>query len=422
MKIPGMSGAFRTLQYRNYRLYFSGQGISLVGTWIQMLAINWLVYELTGSAFMLGLVGFMNRIPAFILAPFAGVLIDRFNKFRLLLWTQILSMVQAAILAILVLTHTIQVWHILFLGGLLGVVNSVDTPVRQSFVVEMIDKKEDLSNAIALNSILINLARLLGPTIAGILIALVGTGWCFSLNALSYIAIVASLLMMKVNAVPKRKTTTNPLSDLKEGFRYVRNFIPIRNLLLLLALISLMGMPYQVLMPIFAKDIFRGGSHVLGFLMSVVGIGALCGGVYLASQTTVVGYGKKIVFATLLFGTTLAIFSQLNYLPLALLVLLFTGLGMMMQMTGINSVIQTLVDDDKRGRTMSFHTMAFFGMVPFGNLLSGILADAMGVRNTVLLGGLCCIAAACYAAFRLPAMREYARPIYLRKHIIPEEE
>jgi MFS family permease len=417
-----MSGAFRTLHYRNYRLYFSGQGVSLIGTWIQLIALNWLVYELTNSALMLGLVGFVNRIPAFILAPFAGVVIDRLNKFKLLLWTQILSMLQAGLLAVLVLTHTIQVWHILLLGGMLGVINSVDTPVRQSFVVEMIGKKEDLSNAIALNSILINIARLLGPTIAGILVALVGAGWCFSINAISYIAIIASLLMMEVAPREIKRSAAAPLTDLREGFRYVKNFIPIRNLLLLLALISLMGMPYQVLMPVFAKDIFKGGSHTLGFLMSAVGIGALAGGFYLASRKTVVGYGKKIIFATSLFGLTLAIFSQLTYLPLALVVLLFTGLGMMMQMTSINTVIQTLVDDDKRGRTMSFHTMAFFGMVPFGNLLSGVLADAIGVRSTVLFGGLCCVLAAIYASFRLPEMRALAKPIYIHKHILPDDE
>lgn len=371
---------------------------------------------------MLGLVGFVNRLPAFLLAPVAGVFIDRFDKFRILLWTQILSMLQAALLAVLVLTHVIQVWHILVLGGLLGVVNSLDLPVRQSFVVDMIGKKEDLSNALALNSILVNVARLIGPTIAGILVALVGAGWCFMINAASYIAIIAGLFMMDVPSRSGGRVNGAVLTELREGFRYVKDFKPIRNLLLLLALISLMGMPYQVLMPVFAKDIFRGGSHVLGFLMSAVGIGALIGGFYLATLTTVVGYGRKIIFATTVFGASLAIFSQLNNLPIALVVLLFTGLGMMMQMTSINTVIQTLVDDDKLGRTMSFHTVAFSGMVPFGNLLSGVLADAFGVRAAVFFGGSCCVAGAMYAAFRLADMRELAKPVYIRKEIIHPDD
>ncbi len=422
MKTFVLPDAFRTLRYRNYRLYFSGQSVSLIGTWIQLIALNWLVYELTHSALLLGVVGFVTRIPSFFLSPFAGVVIDRMNKFKLLLWTQILSMIQAIILAVLVLTGAVQVWHILVLGGLLGIINSFDAPVRQSFIVEMIGKKEDLSNAIALNSILVNIARLLGPTIAGILVALVGEGWCFSINAASYIAIVASLLMMDVTEHTIASEKSRPLAELREGFSYVKNFTPIRNLLLLLALVSLMGMPFQVLMPVFAKDIFRGGSHTLGFLMSAVGIGALSGGFYLATMKTVLGYGKKIIFATMIFGCSLAVFSHVTYLPLALVCLLFTGLGMMMQMTGINTVIQTLVDDDKRGRTMSFHAMAFFGMVPFGNLLSGVLADSIGVQNTLLAGGLCCMLAATFAAYSLPKMRELTRPIYVRKHILPHEE
>ena len=410
---------FRTLKYRNYRLFFSGQSISLIGTWIQMIAMGWLVYRLTNSAFMLGLVGFVGRLPTLFISPFAGVIADRWNKYKLLLLTQVLSMLQALAITILLFTDIVQIWHIIILSIALGLINSFDTPVRQSFVIEMIEKKEDLGNAIALNSAMVNGARLFGPTIAGILVGALGEGWCFLINTLSFIAIITTLLMMKI---PEKKIEKKPdghLAELKEGFKYAYNFIPIRYILFILSLVSLMGMPYQVLMPVFAKDIYHGGPNTLGFLMAAAGTGALIGALYLASRKSVVGLGKNIAIATAIFGSGLVIFSLSKTFTLSIIVLVITGFGMMVQMASSNTVLQTIVDDDKRGRIMSFYTMAFMGTVPFGNLLSGSLSGLIGVTNTVLAGGVCCILGAAFFAFKLPAIRKIIRPIYIEKQIIP---
>jgi MFS family permease len=413
---------FRTLKYRNYRLYFGGQSLSLVGTWIQMLAMSWLVYRLTGSVFILGLVGFLSRLPTFFLSPFAGVIVDRWNKYRLLLLTQILSMLQSAILTILVFTDVIQVWHIIVLGVFLGLVNSLDIPVRQSFVVEMIEKKEDLSNAIALNSAMVNGARLFGPSIAGILVAAVGEGWCFLINTLSFVAILMSLLFMTITFKQPERKVSGHLSDLKGGFKYAFGFPPIRAILLLLALVSFMGMPYQVLMPVFAKEILHGGPHTLGFLMAGVGAGALFGALYLASRKSVRGLGRIIPIASAIFGAGLILFSFSDIFWLSFIILVFTGFGMMVEMTSSNTLLQTLTDDDKRGRVMSFYTMSFMGMVPFGNLLAGTLSDLIGVTYTVMVGGICCVLGAFYFYTKLPMIRKYARPIYIEKNIITIEE
>ncbi len=412
---------FRTLKYRNYRLYFGGQGISLIGTWIQMIAMNWLVYRLTGSAFMLGLVGFASRIPGFIISPFAGVVIDRIHKYRLLMLTQILFMVQSAILALLLFTNVVQVWHLIVLGIFMGLINSFDIPVRQSFVIEMIEKKEDLGNAIALNSVLVNIARLAGPTIAGILVALIGEGWCFFINTISFIAIIWSLSAMRIKMPELSPVKTNPVAEFKEGFRYTFGFPPIRTTLLVLALVSLMGMPYQVLMPVFAVNIYKGGAHSFGFLMAAAGCGALIGGLFLASKKSVLGTGRNISFAAGIFGIGLILFAVTRVFWLALPFLMVAGFGMMVNMASSNTLLQTLADDDKRGRVMSFYAMAFMGMVPFGNLLSGTLSNVVGVPNTILIGGVCCIIGGLFYAYKLPSLRKLSRDIYIKKQIIPAD-
>ncbi|NLI14648.1 MAG: MFS transporter [candidate division Zixibacteria bacterium] len=416
----GLKFILRALGSRNYRLYFAGQGISLIGTWMQRIAQSWLVYRLTDSVFLLGIVGFSTQIPTFLVAPFAGVLVDNKNRYRILLASQIFAAIQAFILAILVLTNTVKVWHIIVLGVVLGIINAFDMPSRQSLIVEMIENRDDLSNAIALNSTMVNGARLVGPTIAGLLIAAVGEGICFLLNALSFLAVIAALLAMKLNLPPVQKKGIAMLSNLKEGFKYAFGFPPIRAILLLLALVSIMGMPYTVLMPIFARDILRGGPHTMGFLMGSVGVGALIGAIYLASRKSVIGLTKVLVFAASLFGTGLVLFSLSRNLFLSIVLLLFVGMGMMLQMATSNTLLQTLVDDDKRGRVLSFYNMSFFGMAPLGSFLAGSLASKIGTPATVAFGGITCIIGAIIFLKSLPQLRKSMRPIYVRKGIIPE--
>lgn len=416
----GFRFVLRALESRNYRLYFAGQGISLIGTWMQRIAQSWLVYRLTDSVFLLGVVGFATQIPTFLVAPFAGVLVDNKNRYRILLASQIFAGIQATILAILVLTNAIEVWHIIVLGVLLGIINAFDMPSRQSLIVEMIENRDDLSNAIALNSTMVNGARLIGPTIAGLIIAAVGEGICFLLNALSFLAVIGALLAMKLNLPPVRKKGVAMLSNLKEGFNYAFGFPPIRAILLLLALVSIMGMPYTVLMPIFAKDILRGGPHTMGFLMGSVGVGALVGAFYLASRKSVIGLTRVIVFAAATFGTSLILFSFSRNLFLSMGLLFFVGMGMMLQMATSNTLLQTLVDDDKRGRVLSFYNMSFFGMAPLGSFLAGSLASKIGTPATVAVGGTTCIIGAVVFLKSLPQLRKSMRPIYVRKGIIPE--
>jgi MFS family permease len=387
---------------------------------MQRIALGWLIYRLTNSAFLLGAVGFAGEIPTFLLAPFAGVLADRWNRHRMLILTQTLSMIQALMLAVLVLTGTVVIWYIVVLSIFLGVINAFDMPVRQSFVVEMVEKKEDLSNAIALNSSLVNSARLLGPSIAGLLIVAVGEGLCFLLNGISYLAVIAALIGMKITPNNSQPQRSEVWAGLREGFTYAFGFGPIRAILLLLALVSLMGMPHTVLMPIFAKDFLHGGPHVFGLLMGASGVGSLGGALYLASRKSVLGLGKIIPLASAVFGFGLIAFSHSHRVVLSLVLMLMIGFGMIVEMAASNTVLQTIVDDDKRGRTMSFYTMAFRGMAPFGSLLAGFLASKIGAPNTLLIGGLACLAGAAAFARKLPALRETARPIYVRKGIIPE--
>jgi MFS family permease len=410
----------RALRHRNYRLFFFGQGTSLIGTWLTRVATSWLVYRLTGSALLLGLVGFAGQLPTFLLAPLAGVLVDRWNRHRVLVVTQALAMIQSALLAAFALTHTITVWHVLALCALQGLINAFDTPARQAFVVQMIEAREDMANAIALNSSMVNAARLIGPSVAGILISAFGEGWCFAIDAVSYLAVIVSLLLMHPRAVEKKATHAHVLADLREGFRYVGGFAPIRAILLLLALVSFTGIPYTVLMPIFAGEVLHGGAHTLGILMGATGVGAIVGVLWLASRSSVLGLGRTMWVAGALFGVGLIAFSLSRWLWLSVPLLAIAGGGMMVQMAASNTLLQTLVDEDKRGRVMSFYTMAFFGMMPFGSLAAGWAGARIGAPMTVLCGGVATLVAVGLFMRKLPELRESVRPIYVRLGILPE--
>ncbi len=383
--------ALRALRSRNYRLFFTGQSISLIGTWMQRIATPWLVYELTNSVFLLGLVGFVGQIPVFLLAPFAGVFSDRWNRYRILLATQVLAMIQACLMAWLVLAERIELWQILLLSMVLGAVNAFDIPARQAFLVSMVEKKEDLGNAIALNSSIVNTARMLGPSAAGILIASIGTGVCFLFNAASFVFVILSLLMMRLPTEEKSKAHRSILGELGEGIRYTFGFAPIRCVILLLFLASLTGMPYVVLMPVFAKEILLGSANTYGLLMGASGIGALGGAFFLATRKNALGLEKVIPVAAAVFGLGLILLSLSRNFALAIAVIVVTGFGMMLLMATSNTVIQSIVADDMRGRVMSFFTMAIMGTAPFGSLLAGSLAKEIGVPLTIALGGTMCI-------------------------------
>ena len=410
----------RALSHRNYRLFFAGQGTSLVGTWVTRVATSWLVYRLTGSAAALGIVGFAGQIPTFLLAPFAGVWVDRWSRHRVLVATQALSMLQSFALAWLTLAGTIDLARILLLSALQGVINAFDTPARQAFVVEMVEDRADLPNAIALNSSMVNGARLVGPSVAGVLIAAAGEGWCFLVDGFSYVAVIASLAMMRVAKAQARGPEMRALQDLRDGVRYVFGFAPIRSVLLLLALVSLTGMPYTVLMPVMASGVLHGGPHALGFLMAATGVGALGGAVYLASRRSVVGLGRVVPAAAALFGSGLIAFSLSRSVALSLVLMVATGGGFMVQMASSNTIIQTIVREDMRGRAMAFYTMAFMGTAPFGSLLAGGLAARVGAPRTLLLGGCACILGGAVFARQLPRLRALVRPIYVERGILPE--
>ncbi len=411
---------FRSLKYRNYRLFFSGQSISLIGTWMQRIAMPWLVYHMTGSALLLGIVGFAGQIPTFIISPFAGVLTDRWNRYRVLLVTQIISMIQATILALLSLSGTIQVWHIIVLSIVLGCINAFDIPARHSFVIDMVERKEDLGNSIALNSLMFNGARIVGPSIAGIILSSTSEGICFLLNSVSYIFVIVSLLMMKIKIRYVRQKESEILKDLKEGLNYTFGFLPIKNLILLLGVSSLMGMSYSVLMPVFAKEVLNGGSNTYGFLMGAAGFGALLGALFLASRNTVLQLGRLIPASAFLFGSGLIILSFSRIFSLSFILMIFIGLGVMLQTAASNTVLQTITDDDKRGRVMSFYTMAIMGTAPFGSLISGWMAKAIGTPATILTGGIATVLGALIFLRKLPELKALVRPIYVRMGVIPE--
>jgi MFS family permease len=411
---------FRALRYPNYRLFFIGQGISLIGSWMQAVAMSWLVYRLTNSAFLLGVTGFASQIPSLFLSPFAGVWVDRADRRRLLIAVQSLFMVQAFVLAFLVLFHAVTVWQIILLSAVAGIVNAFDLPARQSFVIQMVEDKADLGNAIALNSMMFNGARLIGPSIAGLVVAAAGEGICFLLNAVSFLAVIASLLMMKNTPRQPEVKKAEVLGELRTGFAYAFGFVPIRSILMLLALISLMGMSYAVLMPVFAKEILHGGPHTLGFLMGATGVGAMVGAFFLASRNSAAGIERLIPAAVGVFGIGLMAMSQSRSVPLSLLLMTVVGFGMMTHMVACNTLIQTLVEDDKRGRVMSWYGMAFMGVTPFGSLLAGSLASRIGAPNAALIGGACCIAGAAAFMRKLPDIRKIIHPIFVQKGILPE--
>jgi MFS family permease len=416
--------AWRALRHRNFRLFFTGQSISLIGTWMTRVATSWLVYRLTGSALLLGTVSFAGQIPTFLLAPFAGVLVDRVNRRKLLVWTQVLAGIQSLALAALTLAKIITIHEIIALSIFQGLINAFDMPGRQSFLVQMVSgdtgkpDKQDLSNAIALNSSIVNVARLIGPAIAGLVIAAVGEGYCFAIDGISYIAVVASLLMMRVPASTIARATTSMLEQLREGWSYVVHFRPIRTILSLFALLSLMGMPFMVLMPIFASQVLHGGAHTLGYLMGASGIGALISAISLALRKSVRGLTTMIQIAAVMFGTGLILFGLSHHLVLSLLLMIVVGFGMMQGLAASNTVIQTLVPEDKRGRVMSYYTMAFVGMSPFGSLLAGALAHRFGASHAVMITGAFCLIGAAWFSTQLKSVRAVMKPIYIEMGIL----
>jgi MFS family permease len=404
---PKLATTLRALRHRNFQLFFSGQLISLIGTWMQSVAQAWLVYRLTKSPFLLGAVGFSSQIPVFLVAPIGGITADRVNRQRLVIATQTFSMILAGILAWLTLAGRVQVWHIFVLSALLGVVNAFDIPGRQSFLIDMVGK-EDLMNAIALNSSMFNGARVIGPAVAGILVARIGEGWCFAANAFSYVAVIIGLILMRVHCAA-RTTSHSPIEDIIEGFHWVTETHVIRALLLLLGLISLVGMPYTVLMPVFADEILHGGARGLGILMGATGVGALFGALTLAAKTGVKGLGRWVAYSCAAFGISLIFFSFSKWFWISVIMLLPAGYSMMLQMACSNTLIQTMVPDDLRGRVMALYSMMFMGMAPFGALFGGSLAHHIGAPITVAVGGVACVIGAIWFGRELPAMRIEAR-------------
>jgi MFS family permease len=421
-EFSGSSHAWRALRHRNFRLFFGGQTISLIGTWMTRIATSWLVYRLTGSALLLGTISFAGQIPTFLFAPFAGVWIDRLDRRKVLVWTQTLSMVQSLALAALTLSHMISIPLLLAFSVMQGIVNAFDMPGRQSFMVQMVDDKRDLGNAIAINSSMVNVARLIGPSLAGMLIAVSNEGWCFLIDGISYLAVIASLLMMRVHVPAAERRVTSMLTELKAGWTYVSEFIPVRTILLLFAVISLMGMPFVVLMPIFAARVLHGGPHTLGFLMGAMGVGALISALSLAARKSVRGLVRMIPISAAVFGIGLIGFGLSHWFWLSMIMVLIAGMGMMQGMASSNTVIQTIVSDDKRGRVMSYYTMAFMGMAPFGSLLAGTMASNVGAPWTVVMNGSAILLGAAWFTSRLPAMRRSIRPIYQEMGIIPTQE
>jgi MFS family permease len=397
----------RALRHRNFQLFFSGQLISLIGTWMQSVAQSWLVYRLTGSALLLGSVGFASQIPVFLFAPLGGITADRYNRRHIVIGTQVASMLLAFVLAVLTLSGKVHVWHVFVLASLLGVVNAFDIPGRQSFLVDMVGK-EDLMNAIALNSSMFNGARVIGPAIAGILVAKIGEGWCFFGNAVSYIAVIIGLVLMRVHS-PARASMASPFEHMMEGFRFVNRTAPIRALLMLLGLVSLVGMPYVVLMPIFADKILHGGARGLGILMGATGVGALLGALTLAFREGVKGLGRWVAWCCAGFGTSLAVFSLSHKFWISVILLLPVGYTMMLQMACSNTLIQVMVPDALRGRVMAVYSMMFMGMAPIGALLGGALADRLGAQVAVGIGGLASMAGAAWFWLQLPKIRVEAR-------------
>jgi MFS family permease len=417
---PGLPTMLRALRHRNFRLFFGGQSISLIGTWMTRLATAWLVWRLTHSAAMLGMLGFAGQVPTFLFASVAGVWVDRLNRHRLLVLTQVLAMLQSFALAALVLSNAIEVWEIIALQVLQGITNAFDMPTRQSLLIDLIEDRTDLSNAVALNSSMVNGTRLIGPSVAGLLIAWVGEGWCFFADGVSYLAVIGSLLAMRVAVRPRVSSGKRVWHDLHDGLRYAFGFAPIRAILLLLALLGLAGIPYRVLLPVIASETLHGDAHTLGFLMGAMGVGALFGALYLASRTSVLGLGRLIPFATITFGASLIGVGLSRWFALSLLIMTATGFGFMVHLAASNTLLQTLVREEMRGRVMALYTAAFVGMATFGSLLAGAVAAWAGAPRTLMGSGLLCILGAAVFRYKLPRLREQARPVYIAKGILPE--
>lgn len=411
--------AVRALRHRNFRLFFCGQSISLIGTWVTRLATSWLVYRLTGSAFLLGVITFAGQIPTFLLGPVAGVWVDRWERRQVLLVTQFLAALQSLALAALTLSGRVTIAEIVWLSIFQGIINAFDMPARQSFLVKMVNGQADLGNAIALNSTMVNGARLVGPALAGIIIAAVGEGYCFLIDGISYFAVLASLFAMQVEPDAVAKSAATMVEQLKEGWSYVSTFAPIRSVLVLFAVISFMGIPYTVLMPVFATKVLYGGPDTLGFLMGASGVGSIISALSLAVRKSVRGLYKVIPTVAALFGAGLIGFSFSRNYWVSLVLMAITGFGLMQQFAASNTVIQTVVDDDKRGRVMSYWMMAYMGASPFGSMLAGALAPVIGAPGTVLLCGIGCIIGAAWFWAQLPKLRPVIRPIYQRLGILP---
>jgi MFS family permease len=417
--LANFSHAWRALRHRNFKLFYFGQSISVIGTWMTRLATTWLVYRLTHSALLLGVVSFSGQIAAFLLGPLAGVWVERLDRRKLLVWTQAAGALQSLALAALTLTHRINLWEIIVLSSFQGVINAFDMPGRQSFLVQMVDDRADLSNAIAINSSMANGARLIGPAIAGVVIAAVGEGWCFFVDGISYFAVIASLLAMRITPSEARRHTASLLEQLREGWDYVRTFRPVRTILLIFSLISLMGYPYAVLLPIFAGQILHGGAHTLGWLSAAAGVGALTSAISLALRKTIVGLPRMIQIASATLGVALILFSFSRVLWLSLILMVFVGFGLIQTASASNTIIQSLVSEDKRARVMGYYTMAFVGTAPFGSLLAGALAHRIGAPHTALLTGAFCILGSLWFTAELPKLRSALRAIYQQKGLLP---
>jgi MFS family permease len=400
-----VSHAWRALRHRNFKLYFAGQGISVTGTWMTRVATSWLVYRLTHSALLLGFVSFAGQFVSFALGPFAGVWVERLNRRKLLVWTQSAAAAQSLAMAGLTLAHAINLWEIIALAALQGIINAFDMPGRQSFLAQMVEDRKDLSNAIAINSSMASGARLVGPAIAGLVVAAVGEGWCFLIDGISYFAVIVSLLLMRVAPSNVPRSGAGVLEQMREGWEYVRTFRPIRTVLLLFALISLMGYPYMVLLPVFAAQMLHGGAATLGWLTGASGIGAIISAISLALRKSVTGLPRMNQVAGALLGAALILFGLSHTLWVSLLLMALAGFGLMQVAAVCNTIVQSIVTEDKRARVMSYYTMAFFGAAPFGSLLAGALAHRFGAPDTVMLTGAFCIAAALWFTLQLHTIR-----------------
>ena len=407
-----ISHAWKVLRHRNFQLFFFGQSISLIGTWMTRLATSWLVYRLTRSALLLGVVGFAGQIAAFVLAPIAGVWVERVDRRKMLVWTQAAGAIQSLALAALTLAHVITIGEIIALAALQGLINAFDMPGRQAFLVQMVEDRSDLGNAIAINSSMVNGARLIGPAIAGLVIGAVGEGWCFLLDGVSYLAVIASLLTMRIRPLDVRRRAASMLAQMREGWDYVSTFRPVRTVLLLLVLVSLMGWPYTVLLPVFAGQVLHGGPNTLGWLTGASGIGALISAISLAVRKSVAGLARMLQVASAMLGGALVLLGLSHTLWLSLILMVFAGFGLIQTASVTNTIVQTLVPEDKRARAMSYYGMAFFGAAPFGSLLSGALAHRFGAPHTIILTGSFCIAGSSWFTVELPKIGAIMRPIY----------